>query len=688
MTTLSAIFFLALLSAIYYYTIQQEKEVYKVSLRQFGNEVNSLTELDAQTNISNIVDMVYWDEFIHYLQLKDQYWFDQNIESSVATYKADYLGIYDVKRNFLNKASTKAISSLDFMPKAAFDAIDRRRLVEFYIRIPEGVVQVFGSGVHPTADIYDKKTPPSGYFFIVKLMNGAYFDSLETLNNSQIGFIDKPQESENSLYVLRDLKDYNHNTIATLSFIRPFDVSFHTTKSILILLIITYLCSIAVYLYCSRQWVYKPLNLITSILEKGNETDMETLKHIPGEFRHIGNLFEESKKQREQLEIAKSKAEESDRLKSSFLTNISHEIRTPMNAVIGFSAMLQNGNLSEQERTEYLRILQSSGINLVSIIDDLIEMSRIDTNQVVPNYKAVDIDACLSDLYESIKITVPREKDIHFYIAWPDERISGKIITDEVKLRQVLTNLITNAIKYTPQGFVSISYEIDSNAAEVVFSVHDSGIGIDVEEHGKIFDRFFRIDNDFSIKAGGLGLGLSISKAYVNMLGGEISITSREKAGSDFRFTIPLNYAQAENIASPIKNNAAEYEKESLTILVAEDNNINFLLLQKMLYRHNHVILRACNGREAVDTCQSNTAIDLVLMDIKMPVMDGYEAFELIRKIRPELPVIAQTAYVGNDGSLINQKGFSACISKPIDKDKLLALLNNVVYIKKNASNA
>ncbi|AWI25937.1 ATP-binding protein [Flavobacterium pallidum] len=688
LTLLSAIFFLALFAAIYYYTVQQEKDVYKVSRAQFDNEVNSLMELDAQTNISNIIDMVYWDEFVSYLKTEDKYWFDQNVNSSLDTYKADYLGIYDVNRKFVSKSSTQSITTLDFIPKAAFDVIDSKRLVEFYIRIPEGFVQVFGSGVHATADIYEKKTKPLGYFFIVKLMNGAYFESLEKLNNSNIGFYNSFPDPENNIYVVRNLKDYNGKTITKLLFKRTFDVSFHTTKNILILLIITYLCSIVIYLYYSRQWVYKPLSLITSILEKGNVNDMESLKHIPGEFRHIGNLFEERDKQKKQLEVAKAKAEESDRLKSSFLTNISHEIRTPMNAVIGFSGILQNNNLSEQERAEYSRILHSSGINLVSIIDDLIEMSRIDTNQVIPNYTAVDIDLCLKVLYESIKITLPAEKELDFHIAWPDQRAAGKIVTDEIKLRQILTNLVTNAIKYTERGFVSITYQINELSSEVLFSVRDSGIGIDPKEHGKIFERFFRIDNDFSVKAGGLGLGLAISKAYVNMLGGEISIESIDNAGAEFRFTIPLHYAVNEDSKSIPTTDVENESNEVLTILVAEDNNINFLLLQKMLHKHNHVILRACNGREAVDICEKDKSIDLVLMDIKMPVMDGYEAFELIRKMNPLLPVIAQTAYVGAEGSMIEQKGFTAYISKPIDKDKLLLLVNSAIYRKKTAADA
>ena len=683
---LSGVFFFSLYFSVYYYTDQQEKSVYDTSRKHFDNEVDSVIELNAQTNISNIIDIVYWDEFVNYLNTRSKHWFEENIISSLDTYKADYLGIYDVQGNFISKSANKNIRSTDFIPKQIFKRLEKERLVKFYARIPEGYVQIFGASVHPTKDIYLKTSKPEGFFFIVKLLNKQYFSDLEKINNSRIGFLNPAFKSTNkSIFSIKELKGWDGKTIRKLIFSRPFDVSFHTTKRILVILIISYFLSVLIYLWYSRQWIYKPLSLITSILEKGNENDMNSLKDIPGEFKYMGKLFKENDKQRKMLEAAKVKAEESDRLKSSFLTNISHEIRTPMNAIVGFSDLLAHTKLSDSEKLEYAMIINKSGANLVSIIDDLIEMSKIDTNQVAPNYSAVNIDSCLNELHKTINIGISNE-NIDFHIRKPINRLFGNVITDEVKLKQVLTNLINNAIKYTESGFVIFGYEVNASLAEIEFTVQDSGIGIDAEHHKNIFDRFHRIENDVTIKAGGLGLGLAISKAYVQMMGGRITIESEESKGTTVSFTIPLRSGNSIKLKRAIVHEPSITPERKMTILVAEDDNINFLLIQKMLNQDNHLIIRAKNGQEAVDMCKENKAIDLVLMDIKMPVMGGYEAFEHIRVFRPDLPVIAQTAYASSeDERKILDSGFRGYISKPINKEKLFEIIDNTIKLKFNS---
>ena len=676
--------FLFLCFSIYYYTLQQEQEVYQKTKKQFDQEVSSLIELESNTNISNIIDMVYWDDFVKFIKVKDNKWFKENIDSSVGTYQADYLGVYDVDGKFIGKSSTNKIQTPDFIPKEVFNKLRKDRLVSFYIRIPEGYAQVFGASIHPTVDIYKKVSKPEGFFFIIKLLDRDYFTNLERINNSDINLMVPGLDvGSNVIATSRKLKGYNGEVLNTIVFERPFDVSFDITKNILLILIGTFILSNFVFLFLSRKWIYKPLNLITSILERGSETDMQTLKDIPGEFRYIGTLFKENNDQKKLLEEAKAKAEESDRLKSSFLTNISHEIRTPMNAIAGFSDLLLNSELSDSERADYIKIINSSGKNLVSIIDDLIEMSKIDTNQVMPNYGSVEIDACLKELYQTIKISIPETKQIDFQIRKPVKGLKRKITTDVVKLKQILTNLITNAIKYTENGFVLFGYEVSADGTELQFIIQDSGIGIDEIHHQKIFDRFHRIENDYTIKAGGLGLGLAISKAYVQMLGGNISFESGELKGTTFTFTIPVRYTGvSDEVQAPVSK--VENQRE-ITILVAEDDNINFLLIQKILRMNQHVILRARDGQEAVDICAANPNIDLVLMDIKMPVLSGYQAFDQIKIIKPRLPVIAQTAYASaEDAKKILLFGFRGYISKPINKEKLFEIINEVMHSKYN----
>jgi signal transduction histidine kinase/CheY-like chemotaxis protein len=426
--------------------------------------------------------------------------------------------------------------------------------------------------------------------------------------------------------------------------------------------------------------VFNPLRLITLILETGEKNAIKELNSTKGEFRNIGDLFEENNHQKMELIKSKLKAEEGDRLKSSFLANLSHEIRTPMNAINGFTDLLINTKLKKDEKLEYLKVIEKSGKNLVSIIDDLIEMSKIESNQTAPNFTSVNLESCINELYETIKITIPKSKEIDFRIIKNQQSLPVIIYTDEIKLKQVIVNLVTNAIKFTDVGYVAFGYEVDEINGKINFKIQDTGLGIDIDNQEYIFDRFKRIDSELSVKAGGLGLGLAISKAYVQMMGGTISLESKVNEGSTFSFSIPLEYNKEQGIIKRPTNNSIRLKgKEARTILIAEDDNINFLLFQKTLKLANYTIIRAVNGQEAVAICSNNPNIDLVFMDIKMPVMNGYEALEKIKKMRQELIVIAQTAYSSaEDEARIYQAGFYAYITKPINREKLFEMLDNV----------
>jgi CheY-like chemotaxis protein/two-component sensor histidine kinase len=350
-----------------------------------------------------------------------------------------------------------------------------------------------------------------------------------------------------------------------------------------------------------------------------------------------------------------------------------------MNAIMGFSDLLHDINLEEKERLEYLKIIKNSGGSLVSIIEDLIEMSKIDAKQIMPNYKGLDLENCIAELYDSIKITIPKDKEIQFYILENPDKLQGNILTDETKLKQIIVNLITNALKFTDRGFVAFGYSINKDKDVLEFKVEDSGMGISENYLKVIFERFRRIEGNGSVELSGLGLGLSITKAYVEMLGGAIKVKSTIGLGSVFSFTIPLKLDQTVQAVKPKKAKSFYRNYDNEIILVAEDDTINFLLLKKIIELKNHTVIRAKNGQEAVDICTENPNITMVFMDIKMPILDGYQAFEIIKVIKPELPVIAQTAYSSfEDKEKIMQLGFTDCITKPLDKEKVFELLDTV----------
>ena len=674
----SVLFFL-LYIALYIYTTKQENSLHETSQQHYYKEVSSILHLHSKSYIAAIVDVTFWSEFQLFTKTRDKRWYDLYIAEEFDTYDVDYLAVYDVNDQFIAKTSNDKIKTINFIPKAVMTGLFHSKLTHFFLKIPEGVVEVFGATIHPSDDPKKNKSKPSGFFFMVRLLDKNYFQTLSNFSGSEV----RLYNLSIPLIIDRDileanikLTDYKNSEVAILSFKRPFNLHFKNTKEILFILILASLINLIFYLYFSRKWIYKPLKTITDILETGNEKSIAILQNLPGEFHYIGNLFQENGSQRKLLELSKEKAEESDKLKSSFLANLSHEIRTPMNAIVGFSDLLNEPNLNESLKEEYLKIIKNCGINLVSIIEDLLAMSKIDSKQIIPNYKGIDLDACLKELYNTIKVTIPNGKELELSFIENKESIKKNILTDEIKLKQIIVNLISNAIKYTEKGQVTFGYHINEDDKTIVFKVKDTGLGIDEENLKVIFDRFRRIEDEFSIKLSGLGLGLAISKAYVEMLGGTISVHSQIKVGSEFTFTIPLVYDNAAQVLPLIDALNLTIESNFETILVAEDDNINFLLFKRILELKQYKVLRAVNGQEAVDMCRENRAISLVFMDIKMPVLNGFEAFKLINSFNPKLPVIAQTAYTSvEDFEKIMQLGFTAYVSKPLDKEKIYELI-------------
>lgn len=483
------------------------------------------------------------------------------------------------------------------------------------------------------------------------------------------------QQETSLLSQIKDIQNQN--------FIDEFTLSITSLKNGLLILLLLIFFTTIISIFFLKKWFFNPIKLITDSLETGSKKSIKLLKAIPGEFAYIGNLFQDNDNHKYELVSAKIKAEESERLKSTFLENLSHEIRTPMNAIIGFTDLMLTTNLNEEEKKEYLSIIHKSGTNLVSIIEDLIEMSKIDANQIVPNYTDIDLDTCLLELYNTIKVDIPKSKKIDFHIIESNTKLFYNIKVDEVKLKQIIINLVYNAIKFTEEGYVAFGYEVieDGELAFIEFTIKDTGIGISKEHQKNIFDRFKRVESDLTIEKGGLGLGLAITKAYVEMMGGTISIHSNQNKGTVFSFRVPLKYDKKEKIdVQEISNLKQETTAKNKIILIAEDDNINFILIKKMLQVTNYDIIRAENGQVAVAIALENPSIDIVLMDIKMPIMNGYEAFEKITEIRPDLPIIAQTAHASEeDREKVNSMGFTDYITKPINKELLLEMVSKYI---------
>lgn len=389
---------------------------------------------------------------------------------------------------------------------------------------------------------------------------------------------------------------------------------------------------------------------------------------------NITSLTLENSSLFDNLKIAKEKAEESDRLKTAFLHNISHEIRTPLNAIIGFSGFLDQPDISDQERKEYIDIIFQSNNQLLTIINDIINISHIETGQARLKITPVNVNRVVRNLHRQF-MPEAGKKHIELRIKAEHDESAAVVDTDEGKLIQILANLVSNAIKFTNYGHVEFGYVCREDHAE--FYVEDTGIGIPEEEQSRIFERFYQVDKSESRTYGGTGLGLPISKGFVELLGGRIWFKSTVNSGSVFSFTIPcsksLSSSKDEEVMIP---EVRPEQKLIKSILVAEDEESNYALIVTMLRNSNYRLIRACNGQEAVDLFRQNPDVDLVLMDIKMPVKDGYEAASEILKIKPHVPVIAQTAYAHtSDRALAIEIGFVDYLSKPFDKKHLTGII-------------
>ncbi len=370
-----------------------------------------------------------------------------------------------------------------------------------------------------------------------------------------------------------------------------------------------------------------------------------------------------------QLRLAKEKAEESDRLKTAFLHNISHEIRTPLNGIIGFTDILIRPDLSTEKREQFSKIIHESSDQLLSIVNDIISMATIEAGHEILNEKASDINNILK-LIKTQHAVRAETKNLSFTVSSALTDHEATILVDETKLLQILTNLLSNAIKFTTEGYINLNCRLNEN--DIEFIVEDSGIGIPSEMQDKIFDRFFQIDYSDTRLYGGTGLGLSIVKSYIHFLNGEVRLDSKPGKGSVFIISIPYRPVKQ---PKPVKIPTHEDFKQlgHQTLLIAEDEIENFELFKEYISDLNLTVIYAANGLEAVKACKENPSISLVLMDVKMPQMDGYEASRQIKSFRPELPIIIQSAYIfQNEREKSMSTYIDGFIEKPINKVLLL----------------
>lgn len=384
---------------------------------------------------------------------------------------------------------------------------------------------------------------------------------------------------------------------------------------------------------------------------------------------------------------AKERAEESDRLKSSFLANLSHEIRTPLNAIIGFSGLLSDPLIDSNERDSFNFIIRRSSDALLNLINDVIDFSKIEAGHLDVHLTEVPVVKVVNQVNDLFNLELRKEqslKDNHLDFRMNVSKLckSAILYTDEMRLMQIIINLVNNAVKFTQQGLVEFGCRGTNTDKFLEFYVRDTGIGMKKKDLSVIFQRFRKLEDDKSRLYRGAGLGLAISHELINLLGGQIFVESEPGVGSVFSITVPVNRLEPEVpvVGSGSVDNFKFPDLSGKNVLVAEDDLTNYLYLEKLLLKSGANVIHAMNGEQAVSLASGNPVPDVILMDIKMPVIDGIQALKMIRCTNDRLPVIAQTAYALSEEVIkLEEAGFNRYLTKPIKANELFKVLVSIL---------
>jgi signal transduction histidine kinase/CheY-like chemotaxis protein len=557
--------------------------------------------------------------------------------------------------------------------------------------------------------IYGAAFNPAGTIY-AKYSSSASIDSLKSLSE-----ILRLSENKNEILITEPVRS-NGEILGSVVLIASTSTIHEKTKehigSVLIILVISIFLAILLAFWLERI-ISGPILRLASVTRNIQETLDYSVRVKKESYDETGILYDgfndmlqsiESKKierdiaqeklqeERELLEIrvlertkelnaAKEKAEESDKLKSAFLANMSHEIRTPLNAILGFSALIRDSSSTVEELEEYYKMMETSGNDLLNLIDDILDISRIEANQIKINLKETSITKLAEEVFSTFKQSLytenPNNPVAPLFVA-PRDKADFVLNTDPFRLKQILLNILNNAIKFTSEGFIEFCYSPNEAKTHLVFYIKDTGIGIAKNQQEKIFERFTKVADIKTKHYRGTGLGLSIALKLTQLLNGEINVESELNVGTVFYISFPLIKELPPAIVQEHKQ-----RDESLAflsgkvILIVEDVEFNYRYLEIILSKNQDLkLIWAKNGIEAVDFCKKNPEINLVLMDIQLPGMNGLEATKLIKIGNRNIPIIAQTAYaMPSDIESCRNAGCDDVIVKPINRIVFIQLL-------------
>lgn len=500
--------------------------------------------LSQEKNLKRTLwDYTFWDETIEFIKNRDIEWAKANLDPALNSFKFNGLYAYDLNLNKVHIHYDERYSFLEKLPLEdyIFKPLHKKKYIHSFVYIDSVLVEILGSTVHPTGDP-QKESPPQGYLFYARVWDQDFIKEFSEVTSTKIKLINNlplvPVKYKNEIHIVKPVHSHNGKTVAYVIFVKvlkEYSLFSKFSKFFIMILVFASICIVTILVYTTHQYINKPLALIEESLKSNSTEKNRELSNYSIEFSQIGNLISKFIQQKKELELAKNKAEESDRLKSAFLANMSHEIRSPLNGIIGFSELLKERK-TDEKTVRYANYISGRSLDLLRIINDILDFSRIEAHQleiIAQKFNLHSLTEELAGVY-SIHNDNPESKTrIIFHLSEDLE-----LETDYFRLKQVLINLIDNALKFTAKGTVEIGYRSIRNMVE--FYVKDTGIGIPKNKTDLIFDRFRQI-NDSPVRQGGNGLGLSICKGIIELMNGEIRVISEENKGSTFYFSIPTH---------------------------------------------------------------------------------------------------------------------------------------------------
>lgn len=682
LVTVGVVFFILFL-VLEFYKSKLENQIKESSKERFSSEVNSLFELNSAFMIRTVNFYSFWDEFVKAINEDNKKWISENI-TIISFYQYDYICVYNKNFDIVQELSSNEFLPKGIIPMDAVINLNQTRFSHFYLTGPDGLMEVSAASVHPNNDPDHTKTEPSGYLVVARKLDGRMLSELSSISGSTIevkSSSDPISDAGNkSVYAKIDLPGWDGKIVSKIVFNRKMNFNFSETDNIMLVILAFVIIALLVADLIARKCINRPLKLVTNILETDNHESISELKKAPAEYGNIGCLFEEYVLQKEELKQAKEKAEESDRLKSAFLANMSHEIRTPMNAIVGFSELVEFES-DPAKKHQYVKIIQNSSTNLLNLIVGIVDLSKIEIGAMQLSYSNFMISEIFNELKEIYTLElIKREKPdikLNFYLPASDIFINS----DPYRIKQVISNLLGNAVKFTTSG--TITFKCAKLDNELIFSVSDTGIGIPEKDQKKIFERFIKFDYH-GMNNEGTGIGLSLVEKLVTLLDGKIWLKSTEGKGSTFFFSIP--FTAPTSISAPVslnnfrKKNIKGISEKKKQILIVEDDKESFFLIQEILHPFNFEINHVGDGKDAVEFVKMNPETQLILMDMRLPFMNGDEATAEIRKFNPDVLIIAQTAYAMlGDREKAIEAGCNDYLTKPLESKKLQELVTHLL---------